>query len=151
MTRPFLTALTVMLVLVGSVCAADDKAKQDKDGARSTNVTVTNIDARKGTITVKYTDDQGKPQEKTFHLSQDVRLLDETGRVVGFVEKPKTEEQLQPIRTPVEWLHRRGIQDGGVAMKVVARFVISEHQCVAQVEIQERARRLVPGEPGFRS
>jgi glucose-1-phosphate adenylyltransferase len=50
------------------------------------------------------------PQEQTsgFGITQ----VDETGRVVGFVEKPKTEEQLQPVRTPVEWLHSRGFQDG---------------------------------------
>jgi len=48
-------------------------------------------------------------QTPSFGITQ----VDETGRVVGFVEKPKTEEQLQPVRTPVEWLHRRGIQDGG--------------------------------------
>jgi glucose-1-phosphate adenylyltransferase len=36
--------------------------------------------------------------------------LDENGRVIGFVEKPKTEEQLKPVRTPEEWLARRGIQ-----------------------------------------
>jgi glucose-1-phosphate adenylyltransferase len=50
------------------------------------------------------------PQEQTpgFGITQ----VDEAGRVVGFVEKPKTEEQLQPVRTPVEWLHSRGIQDG---------------------------------------
>src|SRR5713101_3527066 len=47
-------------------------------------------------------------QTPSFGITQ----VDETGRVVGFVEKPKTEEQLQPVRTPVEWLHRRGIQDG---------------------------------------
>ncbi len=37
--------------------------------------------------------------------------LDETGRVVGFVEKPKRPEQLPPLRTPPEWLTRRGFQD----------------------------------------
>jgi Ca2+-binding EF-hand superfamily protein len=45
-------------------------------------VTVTKVDAKKGEITVKYTDDKGKEQEKTFQLTSDVRLLDETGRVV---------------------------------------------------------------------
>jgi glucose-1-phosphate adenylyltransferase len=39
--------------------------------------------------------------------------LDERGRVVGFVEKPKTEKQLEPVRTPDEWLVRRGINPHG--------------------------------------
>jgi len=38
--------------------------------------------------------------------------LDDSGRVVGFVEKPKTEEQLAPLRTSEEWLARRGIHSG---------------------------------------
>jgi len=69
-------------VLAGGLAAADDKEKKATDGAKPTNVTVTKVDAQKGDITVKYTDDQGKTQEKTFHLSQDVRVVDETGRVI---------------------------------------------------------------------
>jgi len=39
--------------------------------------------------------------------------LDETGRVVGFVEKPQTEEQLQPLRLGEKWLEGRGIRGTG--------------------------------------
>src|SRR5438128_2612137 len=39
--------------------------------------------------------------------------LDDGGRVVGFVEKPKTAEQLQPMRTPAEWMEKRGIRSQG--------------------------------------
>ncbi len=39
--------------------------------------------------------------------------MDDSGRVIGFVEKPKTEEQLAPVRTPAEWLERRGIAGRG--------------------------------------
>jgi glucose-1-phosphate adenylyltransferase len=48
-------------------------------------------------------------QEQTpgFGITQ----VDETGRVIGFVEKPKTEEQLKPLRMPAEWVQNRGIQD----------------------------------------
>jgi glucose-1-phosphate adenylyltransferase len=35
--------------------------------------------------------------------------LDEAGRVNGFVEKPKTGEQLAPLRTSPEWFERHGI------------------------------------------
>lgn len=42
-----------------------------------------------------------------------VMRLDEQGRVVGFVEKPKTEQEAAPMRTPVEWIERRGIQAKG--------------------------------------
>jgi glucose-1-phosphate adenylyltransferase len=39
--------------------------------------------------------------------------VDENGRVIGFVEKPKTADQLAPLRTPPEWFARRGIQSQG--------------------------------------
>ena len=39
--------------------------------------------------------------------------LDDTGRVVGFDEKPQTEEQLKPLRTSEEWIQGRGIDSKG--------------------------------------
>jgi glucose-1-phosphate adenylyltransferase len=39
--------------------------------------------------------------------------LDESGRVVGFVEKPQTDEAVEPLRTPEEWLRRRGLRGDG--------------------------------------
>ena len=39
--------------------------------------------------------------------------LDDTGRVIGFVEKPQTEDQLGPLATPEEWMARRGIASKG--------------------------------------
>jgi glucose-1-phosphate adenylyltransferase len=39
--------------------------------------------------------------------------LDDAGRVIGFVEKPKTDEELRPVETPPEWLERRGIDSRG--------------------------------------
>jgi glucose-1-phosphate adenylyltransferase len=39
--------------------------------------------------------------------------LDDTGRVVGFEEKPQTEEQLKPLRTSEEWIQRRGVDSKG--------------------------------------
>jgi glucose-1-phosphate adenylyltransferase len=39
--------------------------------------------------------------------------LDDTGRIIGFEEKPQTEEQLQPFRTPEDWIERRGVRSKG--------------------------------------
>jgi glucose-1-phosphate adenylyltransferase len=36
--------------------------------------------------------------------------LDETGRVIGFIEKPQTDEGIDAGRTPEEWIERRGIR-----------------------------------------
>jgi glucose-1-phosphate adenylyltransferase len=38
---------------------------------------------------------------------------DDTGRVTGFVEKPQTDEQAEPLRTPDEWMQRRGVHSHG--------------------------------------
>ncbi len=35
------------------------------------------------------------------------------GRINGFVEKPKTDEELKLFHTPTEWIERRGIQANG--------------------------------------
>lgn len=42
-----------------------------------------------------------------------IMRLDETGRVVGFLEKPKTDEELKLVRTDPEWLDAHGIRSGG--------------------------------------
>src|SRR5438552_4116575 len=39
--------------------------------------------------------------------------LDDSGRVVGFVEKPQTEEQLKPLATPEAWVRQRDIDGKG--------------------------------------
>jgi glucose-1-phosphate adenylyltransferase len=35
--------------------------------------------------------------------------LDDSGRVIGFVEKPKTVEQMAPVRLGADWYQRRGV------------------------------------------
>jgi glucose-1-phosphate adenylyltransferase len=42
-----------------------------------------------------------------------IMRLDDSGRVIGFVEKPKAEEQLKPVEMSPEWLERRGIVSRG--------------------------------------
>ncbi|HEV3445669.1 MAG TPA: glucose-1-phosphate adenylyltransferase [Gemmataceae bacterium] len=39
--------------------------------------------------------------------------LNDMGRVIGFVEKPQTEAQLEPVRTPEAWLERLGSHSHG--------------------------------------
>ncbi|HEV8062013.1 MAG TPA: EF-hand domain-containing protein [Gemmataceae bacterium] len=79
MSRSLRTVLAVLFLLAASSLAAS--AQDKKDMARPHRFTVTKIDADKGAITVQYTDDAGKSREKTFDLTGDVRLLDETGRL----------------------------------------------------------------------
>jgi glucose-1-phosphate adenylyltransferase len=42
-----------------------------------------------------------------------IMRLDDSGRVVGFLEKPKTEQELQHVRTAPAWIDARGIQSHG--------------------------------------
>ena len=42
-----------------------------------------------------------------------IMRLDDTGRVVGFLEKPKTEQELSMVRTDPAWIDARGIPSGG--------------------------------------
>src|SRR5262245_24454321 len=39
--------------------------------------------------------------------------LDDAGRVIGFVEKPRDEVQMAPVRTPDSWFQRRGLEPRG--------------------------------------
>ena len=39
--------------------------------------------------------------------------VDEAGKVVGFVEKPKSDEQLEPVRMSDEWLAKHGVHGTG--------------------------------------
>jgi glucose-1-phosphate adenylyltransferase len=53
------------------------------------------------------------PVERSAVSAFGIVQLDDGGRVVGFVEKPKTEEAIAPLRTPASWLARFGIDSQG--------------------------------------
>ncbi|MBY0524597.1 MAG: glucose-1-phosphate adenylyltransferase [Gemmataceae bacterium] len=42
-----------------------------------------------------------------------VLRADDTGRITQMVEKPQTDEQLAPLRTPAAWLEKRGVAPRG--------------------------------------
>ena len=42
-----------------------------------------------------------------------IMRLDDTGRVTGFLEKPKTKEELDHVRTDPGWIDRQGVSSGG--------------------------------------
>ena len=42
-----------------------------------------------------------------------IMRLDDAGRVVGFLEKPETEAELNHVRTPSEWIEAQGIRAKG--------------------------------------
>ena len=50
-------------------------------------------------------------REETHHFG--ILRQDEKGRILGFVEKPKTDAEREPVRTPAEWIERLGIPSKG--------------------------------------
>ena len=53
------------------------------------------------------------PVSRESARSLGIMRVDETGRVRGFVEKPKTEEQLAPVLMDPQWIDQRGIESRG--------------------------------------
>jgi hypothetical protein len=84
MLRMFLS-LVLALGLVGLAGAADKDTK-DKDKDKNKNeqkATITKVDPKNHTITLKMKDKEGKETERTFRLTEDIRYLDSTGKVAA--------------------------------------------------------------------
>jgi len=154
MHRSLPAALTVLVLLAGTMLAADNPQKKNQNNAKPENVTVTRVDAAKGEITVRYTDAQGKAREKTFQLTKDVRLLDETGRVVNLAvfESGSTalviesEGKLRELRrTPNQGQPRR-LSD---AVRTLIEMTDCTEGCTADLQtIYDMLRKLDTGNNG---
>ncbi len=78
MFRGLLGSIAVLSLCVGLAVAADtkDAAKDKKDGKKE-QATITKVDAKNNTVTVKMKDKDGKDVEKTFQLTGEVRMFEE--------------------------------------------------------------------------
>jgi glucose-1-phosphate adenylyltransferase len=54
-----------------------------------------------------------KPVHAHEAAAMGIMRADNQGQVVGFVEKPKTEEQVAPVRMDPAWIDARGVGSGG--------------------------------------
>lgn len=54
-----------------------------------------------------------KPVHASEAAAMGIMQADHSGQVVGFVEKPKTEEQIAPVRMDPAWIDARGVASGG--------------------------------------
>ena len=54
-----------------------------------------------------------KPVHADEAAGMGIMKVDHSGEVVGFVEKPKTEEQIAPVRMDPGWVDGRGVASGG--------------------------------------
>jgi Ca2+-binding EF-hand superfamily protein len=154
MPRLLLAALTVVAFSAGGLCAADDKDKKDKDADKPTAATVVKVDAKKGEITVKLQDAQGKEHEKTFRLTKEVRVLDETGRVAALdvfeagcdVLLVEREGKLHELRRTIRPHPGRRLSD---AVKVLIEMTDCEDGCTEEVQrIYDMLRKLDTAKDG---
>jgi glucose-1-phosphate adenylyltransferase len=54
-----------------------------------------------------------KPVDRSAASALGIMRVDDTGRVVGFLEKPKTQQELQQVTMDPQWFAQRGINAGG--------------------------------------
>ena len=78
MLRALLCAVPVLAFLAGGSPAADEKP--DHAGV---NGVVVKVDAANHAVTVRVQDAEGKEVEKTYRLSGDAHVTDESGKAVG--------------------------------------------------------------------
>src|SRR5262249_55490122 len=55
------------------------------------------------------------PVDQSEATACGIMKIDESGRIIAFVEKPKTDDSLARARTSPEWLDRQGIRSRGRA------------------------------------
>jgi Ca2+-binding EF-hand superfamily protein len=148
MSRALLAGPVVLILLVGTLRAAQEKPQSPKDFPDHTRVTVTKIDAKKGEISVKYTDEKGKEQQKTFRLTREVKIFDETGRIaaIDFFEAGgdalilAAQGQLKELRRPAQAQPAQRLSD---AVKTLIEMTDCEEGCVLEVQrIYDMLRKL---------
>jgi hypothetical protein len=98
MFRTLLGSLALVVFLVAGVSADDQNKTKNTQGKSATSSSdqnknaanqgkhkfhakITKVDPKKGTVTVHMKDDNGKEVDRTFTLTQDAVMMDDTGRV----------------------------------------------------------------------
>jgi len=75
-----ITAFGIVVGMMGLALAAEEKKEENKNAKEAT---ITKVDPKAKTITLKMKDAQGKEVEKTYTLTEDIRYLDNTGKVAA--------------------------------------------------------------------
>jgi hypothetical protein len=83
MLRALLCSTAVLVLCVGGAFAQATKDTKDKNKGKHARATITKVDAKNGTVTVRMKNKEGKEETKTFKLAEDIRYLDSTGKVVA--------------------------------------------------------------------
>jgi hypothetical protein len=83
MVRTLLALVLGLTLSLGAALADDKKADNKKTSKKGKEATITKIDPKAHTVTVKMKGKDGKQTEKTFKLAETVRYLDSTGKVAA--------------------------------------------------------------------
>jgi hypothetical protein len=97
MLRALLCSLALCAFLAGNLRADDQKNKNNKNNNdQNKNTTaqsdqnkqkcearITKVDPKNRTVTVHMKDKNGKDVDRTFTLTEDVRMVDDTGRIAA--------------------------------------------------------------------
>ncbi len=79
MLRAALCSIALLAIPMVAASAADAKKDHDKN-SKSLHATISKIDSQNHSLSVKMMDENGKDQEKTLHLSNDVKYLNAAGK-----------------------------------------------------------------------
>jgi Ca2+-binding EF-hand superfamily protein len=148
MSRALLAGPVVLILLVGALRAAQEKEQPQKEFPQHTRVTIAKIDAKAGVITVKYADDKVKEPQKTFRLTEDVKIFDETGRIATIDIFESGDEalilaaqgQLKELRHPAQAQPPQRLSD---AVKTLIEMTDCEEGCVLEIQrIYDMLRKL---------
>ena len=80
MMRAILSSVAVLGICVGLAAAADKNADKNKNGHKAT---ISKVDQKNHTVTLKMKDKDGKETERTFKLTEEVRYVDSNGKVAA--------------------------------------------------------------------
>src|SRR5207248_5333007 len=81
-----LCSAAVLALCVGGAFAQatkDTKDTKDKNKGKHAHATITKVDSKNGTITVRMQNKEGKEETRTFKLTEVIRYLDSTRRVAA--------------------------------------------------------------------
>lgn len=81
MLRTALCSVAALVLCAGLLRADDKSAKSDNKNDKKHEATIVKVDKATGNLTVRMKDENGKEKEKTFKLTEDLRMWDSEGRV----------------------------------------------------------------------
>ncbi len=149
-----LLACVAPLVLLAGNAIADGQDNGHRGADKPTSVTIIKVDPKHGEIKARYADESGKTQTKVFRLTSDVRLLDETGRVVQLDVFESGDDALvvesggkllEIRRTP----HRGSTRHLSDTVQSLIEMSESEEGCAQDLqEIYDMLRKLDTGKNG---